>query len=972
MSRTKSSTARYAPPGKTVKGDGHYKMFSNLLETEAIGMKPVTTNTGIVSRMRGCLKRRDCRCISLAIGFGVPIIAFAITMTVILVQTSDESGQPPPPPPPFPWPPPPTPLIMGLNAQKTPPPSPNSGVVVDSGVILVAHSPPPPKAPPATPMHPPPENPLTVVGFTFVAAGVVEEFDVDAYTSWIQSQSGAEHAEVFVEGGSLRIGVLLYTPDASHAAAIRKTLDDVLDSQESSEQVLGVRVEWVETRPRMITKRSADELVTALRAPREGSSGDADFSHSVDDLNTMLRVNRSDLYKPDKWVDSSLDYAPFDELLKLDNTDYVISDMEAAMQHLSLINLYEDTGGSRWTRNQRWLTGDPCGSDGFHSTQNTLQTHSWEGITCKGKHVVAIGMRTNALSGTLSDALSALKYLQVLDIARNVISGTLPKELASITHLDSFTLFETHVSGTIPSQFGTLTQLGGRLELFWNRLSGTVPSELAQLRPSTCSLGGGVLSTNQFKCPLPPLGDTCEKATSCRDDIGHDMAIDHPGAFLDPPPPPLPPPPLRPSPPTSPPGTPPSPWPFDPPHPPPLVPPLVPPKAPPLPPIGPQPSFPPSPPKPPPPRPPPPPPPPSPPQPSQPPQPPQPSQPPQPPPTPQPPQPSLPPLPPPPTLPPPSTPPLPRSPSSYPSPNRSKENTVPPSTPQLDIKSEAAGMSTGGADGVAIYSGVGAAAGALLLLAFAGLSFCISRKKQVRKRRKELARVDTGERHTLFPEVQDHAYEEGSSTPAQTPRVLRDASIEGMEGDSTPPGQPPADWEQMSGRRLQEHSRPFSARPIRTSPRRNQQQCTPSPESDDGSDDRHSDEPSVPLASLGDSGLGLPGAHLPVHSPHGETWPSLAGAPSYSPQMTERRPSQFVTPDPQALPAPGYTPKSARESPLSARNIGPLQLARRSRCRTSIAEESGRESSNSSGSSRQGIATHLTDKGQKTRTLVDA
>ena len=177
------------------------------------------------------------------------------------------------------------------------------------------------------------------------------------------------------------------------------------------------------------------------------------------------------------------------------------------MQMYTLSHLYSSTNGPTWSKADRWLEGDPCGSDGGSA---------WSGLQCINGHVSSIDLSDNSLIGTLPSELVGLSYLQALDLSHNAISGTIPTQIGNFASLtDSLQLYDTRMSGTVPSQLGNLRQLQGSLNLFWSRFSGTLPTQLSQLSPNECALSSTVMPTNHYVCPLPPEIEQWACLTQC-------------------------------------------------------------------------------------------------------------------------------------------------------------------------------------------------------------------------------------------------------------------------------------------------------------------------------------------------------------------------------------------------------------------------------------------------------------------------
>eukprot|EP01124_Arcella_intermedia_P015641 TRINITY_DN22192_c0_g1_i1.p1 TRINITY_DN22192_c0_g1~~TRINITY_DN22192_c0_g1_i1.p1 ORF type:complete len:561 (-),score=90.52 TRINITY_DN22192_c0_g1_i1:20-1657(-) len=198
----------------------------------------------------------------------------------------------------------------------------------------------------------------------------------------------------------------------------------------------------------------------------------------------------------------------------------------ATVQEINALeDLYNATGGPKWSKNANWLVGDPC-----------ISNNKWNGISCVGTSVtdislanlglngtlpVSIGDLTalthinlgyNELSGTIPSQIGLLKQLTKLHLENNnfidkfedliqkliplpvlqfldvdtdkLIGGSIPTFIANLSSLKTLRVSWTNVSGTIPTQMGLLT---GLIELFArsNKLTGTIPLELASLTSLT-------------------------------------------------------------------------------------------------------------------------------------------------------------------------------------------------------------------------------------------------------------------------------------------------------------------------------------------------------------------------------------------------------------------------------------------------------------------------------------------------------
>ena len=174
---------------------------------------------------------------------------------------------------------------------------------------------------------------------------------------------------------------------------------------------------------------------------------------------------------------------------------------------LSLVDLYNDTNGSKWTNHNNWLTGP---------------VSTWYGITVSIGRVSRIDLSNNNLSGTIPASIGNLDGLQYLNLGINHLTDKIPSELGYLTNLRTLYLYNNQLNGLIPSSLGNLSslvnfnsgnnQLNGtippelgnlrNLQVLWldtNRLSGTIPVELGNMR----NLQDISLANNQLSGPTP-------------------------------------------------------------------------------------------------------------------------------------------------------------------------------------------------------------------------------------------------------------------------------------------------------------------------------------------------------------------------------------------------------------------------------------------------------------------------------------
>ena len=92
-----------------------------------------------------------------------------------------------------------------------------------------------------------------------------------------------------------------------------------------------------------------------------------------------------------------------------------------------------------------------------------------------------LDLASNALTGYIPAAPSALERIEFLSLHNNKLSGTLPTTIGNLTKLvDRFYGHGNRISGVLPSQLGMLSNVP-LSSLYENSLSGTLPTELGSL-----------------------------------------------------------------------------------------------------------------------------------------------------------------------------------------------------------------------------------------------------------------------------------------------------------------------------------------------------------------------------------------------------------------------------------------------------------------------------------------------------------
>ena len=180
-----------------------------------------------------------------------------------------------------------------------------------------------------------------------------------------------------------------------------------------------------------------------------------------------------------------------------------------------LTTLYKETGGSRWSRSDKWATDAPL------DTWFGVTTDSGGNVTglrlpgnfLNGRIPPELGMleslehldfgtyyaNSNRLTGSIPPELGNLRNLEYLNLTASGVTGSLPPELGSLRNLKVLRLALNRLTGSLPPELGNLQNLE-ELILYSNRLTGSIPSELGNLR----HLVRMFLGSNELTGPIPP------------------------------------------------------------------------------------------------------------------------------------------------------------------------------------------------------------------------------------------------------------------------------------------------------------------------------------------------------------------------------------------------------------------------------------------------------------------------------------
>ena len=162
---------------------------------------------------------------------------------------------------------------------------------------------------------------------------------------------------------------------------------------------------------------------------------------------------------------------------------YISGVLEA--DSLILVELYNTTDGTNWTKNANWLTGP---------------VDSWYGVQVTNGRVTILNLQGNNLTNQIPASLGSLTNLVILDLRGNPLSGQIPLELTNLSNLEIFVLTGVKLNGSIHPEIGSMINLK-MLDLEWMQLNSPIPPELGNLINLTHLYLGG--ATNQLSGTIP-------------------------------------------------------------------------------------------------------------------------------------------------------------------------------------------------------------------------------------------------------------------------------------------------------------------------------------------------------------------------------------------------------------------------------------------------------------------------------------
>jgi len=170
----------------------------------------------------------------------------------------------------------------------------------------------------------------------------------------------------------------------------------------------------------------------------------------------------------------------------------------------ALSEFYSGAKGQEWTESWNWM--------------DQYMSHcKWFGVGCNEmQETTQLRLRSNGLSGTLSDSIAELKSLLVLDLSDNDIKGSIPYAIGDLRRLTYLRLSYNAFAGKMPSRFQELSQLA-LIQLNSNRLTGEIPylSNTPLFEDESSFVSDCGVPSSFMDNPL-----VCEECTMCCNSMG--------------------------------------------------------------------------------------------------------------------------------------------------------------------------------------------------------------------------------------------------------------------------------------------------------------------------------------------------------------------------------------------------------------------------------------------------------------------
>ena len=217
-----------------------------------------------------------------------------------------------------------------------------------------------------------------------------------------------------------------------------------------------------------------DESVDAIATPAPDSREGRIFLH----IAAMSQLGDDILSDPTSGEALALQWLIDEDPVDLDPLDF--ANHLRLEQRYALLTLWFNSPDP-WFNVTNWLNDDECTWFGVTCGELTPEARKNRKLQEDASVVTAIEIDSNNLFGTISQDLSILADLQILNLRDNFIGGPLPVALGNLSQLRTITLNDNELTGDLSGfNFSGLVAVK-ILDLSSNQFSGAIPTTMYSL-----------------------------------------------------------------------------------------------------------------------------------------------------------------------------------------------------------------------------------------------------------------------------------------------------------------------------------------------------------------------------------------------------------------------------------------------------------------------------------------------------------
>ncbi|MFL5738623.1 MAG: T9SS type A sorting domain-containing protein [Flavisolibacter sp.] len=109
---------------------------------------------------------------------------------------------------------------------------------------------------------------------------------------------------------------------------------------------------------------------------------------------------------------------------------------------LALVDLYQSTNGTKWKKNDNWLTTSPLGT--------------WYGVTLNNGRVSTVNLYMNNLAGNLPATFGNISAIDTIRLGQNLLTGSIPESIGNYSQIKLLDLSQNLLGGSIPASIANI------------------------------------------------------------------------------------------------------------------------------------------------------------------------------------------------------------------------------------------------------------------------------------------------------------------------------------------------------------------------------------------------------------------------------------------------------------------------------------------------------------------------------------